>query len=111
MSPRVGPTCVCGLTADGEAYCWGSSWSGAFGDGTEDLSFRALPDRVQGGAVFSSISAGSYHGAGGYQDLLLGHTCGVTSDGDAYCWGRSTEGQLGVGSTTWRATPQLVSAP
>jgi alpha-tubulin suppressor-like RCC1 family protein len=28
------------------------------------------------------------------------HTCGVTTDNRAYCWGRNTEGQLGIGTTT-----------
>ncbi len=37
-----------------------------------------------------------------------GHTCGVTSDSRAYCWGRNEMGQLGDGTTTGRAAPRAV---
>lgn len=34
--------------------------------------------------------------------------CGLTSAGEAYCWGRNAEGQLGDGSSINRATPVRV---
>jgi hypothetical protein len=43
--------------------------------------------------VFASVSAG------------YSYSCGVTSGGAAYCWGRNGYGQLGTGSTTGSATP------
>ena len=33
------------------------------------------------------------------------HTCGITSDDMAYCWGRNTVGQLGNNSTTNSSSP------
>ena len=36
---------------------------------------------------FASLSAGRFH------------TCGVTTDGDAHCWGSAEDGQLGNGQT------------
>ena len=45
----------------------------------------------------ASVSAGSIH------------TCGLTTPGDAYCWGFNDFGQLGDGSTTGSLTPVLVS--
>jgi alpha-tubulin suppressor-like RCC1 family protein len=36
------------------------------------------------------------------------HTCGVTSDHKAYCWGKNNSGQLGDGSTATRTRPTLV---
>jgi alpha-tubulin suppressor-like RCC1 family protein len=40
-----------------------------------------------------------------------GHTCGLSSEGMAYCWGRAAEGQLGDGRTTYRSGPVAVLTP
>jgi alpha-tubulin suppressor-like RCC1 family protein len=37
------------------------------------------------------------------------HTCGLTSDGSAWCWGSNTNGQLGDGSFTARNAPISVA--
>ena len=47
--------------------------------------------------VFEQVS-------GGYD-----HTCGVTAEHRAYCWGYNGQGQLGDGTTTERRTPVLVT--
>src|SRR5687768_4472971 len=39
----------------------------------------------------------------------LRHTCGVTTDDRAYCWGINDNGQLGDGTTTQRLTPVPVA--
>ncbi|GIF00655.1 hypothetical protein Ari01nite_81190 [Paractinoplanes rishiriensis] len=39
------------------------------------------------------------------------HTCGLGSDGTAYCWGQGSYGQLGNGNTADQLTPVAVDAP
>jgi alpha-tubulin suppressor-like RCC1 family protein len=88
---------ACGLTAGGDAYCWGGSNGGALGNGT--LFFRAIPTLVSGGHKWVSIAAGG------------DETCGVTDAGRMYCWGANSSGQLGNGSTTSASQPIEVLWP
>ncbi len=88
---------TCGVTTNGEAYCWGRNAYGQLGDGT--FTHRSTPALVSGGLTFASVSAES----GG------DHTCGITTSGQAYCWGRNDTGQLGDGTLTNRSSPVLVS--
>jgi len=99
LSIVAGATHSCGLTAGGQAYCWGSNWGGQLGDGT--TTDRDIPTSVDqsvgGGVSFASISAGP----GNY-------TCGLTSGGQAYCWGENPNGQLGDGTYESRSIPTAV---
>ena len=78
---------MCGLDASGTAYCWGLNLRGQLGfSGGADCSglpstgsyvwwcVRA-PVRVGGGLTFVTLTAGWQH------------TCGLTQNGRAYCWG------------------------
>ena len=76
---------TCGLTAGGEAWCWGRNQGGIVGDGTTDD--RRTPTRVAGGIRFTEISVGS---------LVA---CGISIDKRAYCWGQGAGGQLGSPAT------------
>lgn len=73
---------TCGLSATGEAFCWGQNGGGALGTG--DTISAPIPVRVATELRFVSLDAGS------------GHTCGVTTAGAAYCWGNKDLGQLGT---------------
>jgi alpha-tubulin suppressor-like RCC1 family protein len=88
---------ACGVTTGGEAYCWGSGTAGKLGDGSTSPHNQPFPLLVSGGLTFSTVDAGFFH------------TCGVTTGGQAYCWGRGDQGRLGHGSTDTKSVPTLVS--
>lgn len=89
---------TCGVTTDEDAYCWGENFGGQLGDGTN--ADRNTPVAVDaGGLNFADISAGLFH------------TCGVTTAGDAYCWGSNSWGQLGDATNTDSNVPVMVQEP
>ncbi len=93
-------THACGLTADGEGWCWGRNVDGGLGDGTTTNS--SVPVRVstpEGVTGLRALSSGS------------AFTCGVSAEGEVYCWGTNGVGQLGDGTTTSHPTPEKVSTP
>lgn len=100
-SISVGSYGSCALSEQGKAYCWGANTSGSVGDGT--TTRRSAPVSVAQGEVplgvrFTALAAGN------------SHTCGLGSNGKAYCWGASgTGGKLGNGSTGTSSTPVAVA--
>lgn len=81
-SLSTGSSAACGLTAGGEAYCWGRNHSGELGDGGMEPS--GVPVRVAAQARFRALSVGS------------SHACGVAEGGEAWCWGANEAAQLGA---------------
>lgn len=110
VSLTLGRHHACGLTAAGAAWCWGRNDRGQVGDGTS-ANTRATPVAVSGGHTFARLVTGAWH------------SCGVTADGVAHCWGandnegqggiRTPAGSLGNGTlaTTPVTRPQPVVAP
>ena len=103
VSLVAGNAHTCGLTAQGQTYCWGRDNSYQLGNGAVLIADQASPSLVDisglaSGDRFVSLEAGN------------DHTCGVTAQGQAYCWGSDFSGQLGNGSvlTTNQASPSLL---
>ena len=86
---------TCAVTAAGAAWCWGANSHHELGAGLEDSTVTA-PAPVSGGLTLRLVAAGG------------AHTCGLTTDSLAYCWGKNDVGQLGDSSTTERAAPVAV---
>ena len=96
----AGQAHTCGVTTDDRAFCWGRNsdqgLGGQLGDGT--TTSRTTPVAVTGGLRFREVSAGT------------SHSCGVTVDDRAYCWGNNRQGRLGNGqSSLQRPHPVLVA--
>jgi alpha-tubulin suppressor-like RCC1 family protein len=87
---------TCGLDTYGTAYCWGDNSVSQLGWGTPPQD-GTVPGAVQGGHTFISLAAGGWH------------TCGLLSNGAAYCWGDNPDGVLGNGTTTRSLVPVAVS--
>jgi alpha-tubulin suppressor-like RCC1 family protein len=113
VSLTSGGKFTCGLTAEGNAYCWGANSNGMLGDGT--TLDRSAPVAVAGGLRFTALSAGTYFLIPQASSTAIvdagrsGHVCGLTESGKAYCWGYNGYGQLGDGTTTDRLTPTAVA--
>ncbi len=78
---------VCGLSELGAPFCWGDRTAI---DAAADSNV-AVP--VKGAPKLSQIFTGQSFGG-------LAHSCGLTEDGAAYCWGYNHRGQLGNGKDT-----------
>jgi alpha-tubulin suppressor-like RCC1 family protein len=86
----------CAILRSGELWCWGSNSEGELGQAdAPDSADRSEPTRVASGVAFSDVSAGQ------------GHTCAIAIDGELWCWGRNSEGELGLGE----GTPVQLRAP
>jgi alpha-tubulin suppressor-like RCC1 family protein len=87
----------CGVTTDHRTYCWGYDFYGQIGDGTFSTAADHLaPAAVLGGLELTQVSLGSEH------------SCGITTDRRAYCWGHNFNGELGDGTTLHRPEPVAV---
>lgn len=94
---------TCALTAEGVAFCWGSDAAGQLGHPATAMctttaaggcSLAAEP--VATTLRFRSISAGGEH------------SCAVTTNFTAYCWGSNAAGALGMAASR-AAIPEPVS--
>jgi len=98
----AGASHTCGITADGNAHCWGADASGQLGNGVGLTTDMAEPSLVAAplGVTWASISAGGLH------------TCAIRTGGaEAYCWGSGLNGKLGDDQSTNRPGPSLVANP
>lgn len=90
---------LCALLADGSAICWGRGTEGQVGD-------NGGVDRL----VPTAVNTSGIAGFDGFIDIAAGgnHTCALTADGKAYCWGENGNGELGNNSTTDALVPAEV---
>jgi alpha-tubulin suppressor-like RCC1 family protein len=82
VSLATGDVHTCGLTASGNAFCWGENYVGELGNSSQVQSNTPVG---AGAIVFAKIAVG------------LTHTCALDNNHDIYCWGGNSMGQLGLG--------------
>lgn len=98
IAVAAGGAHTCALSAAGTAYCLGANNHGQLGIGASGNRAAPTPVAVEG-IAFRALTAA-------YE-----HTCGIATNGDAYCWGNNSGGQLGDGTTTDRWAPVRVRRP
>jgi len=84
---------TCALNAAGAAWCWGENTYGQLGNGDDTVGGSATPLRVGAGLglAFTQLVAG------------LEFTCGLSTEGDVWCWGSNESFVLGrddIGSSS-----------
>lgn len=88
---------TCGITTDGAAWCWGLDTLGQLG-GQRLAAWSTTPIPVDGGRTdWAQLAAGDHH------------TCGITTGGQAFCWGAGAAGQLGNGTRNGSLKPVTVA--
>ena len=100
----VGNAHTCALATDGRVFCWGENRLGSFGMPDEAVRASGTPRLMETRLRFTTISGWS------------GTTCGVATDGVAFCWGVNDHGQGGSGARPCgmypcNRTPTAVGGP
>lgn len=97
----AGGATTCAQTADAQLYCWGSNATGQLGlaaapDVCDRTPCSRTPVLVPTSIRFHAVT-------------VAAHTCGLTSEGAAHCWGANDQGQLGAGDAgAFRPVPRAV---
>ena len=90
---------VCVSTTEPNIYCWGYNFDGEYGDGTRTTTNKPRLVTKEGnplkGKTIDKLVAGS------------SHTCAMTN-GEVYCWGYNSLGQLGNGTNASQLLPVKV---
>jgi alpha-tubulin suppressor-like RCC1 family protein len=88
----------CAITPAGAAWCWGLDYFGSAGNGRDPGNHchphpdefcdngpeQHVPVRVVGSQTWAQVTSGFHH------------SCGLTTAGEAWCWGGNANGQLGT---------------
>ncbi len=90
----------CALANTGKIYCWGEGGSGQVGNG--DIISVNVPTPItmpNGVTSFSSVSTNGYF------------SCALANNGNVYCWGYGSDGQIGNGENNDVNVPTAVTMP
>lgn len=91
------------VIANGQLFCWGNGTSGVLADGNVNYHMVNYPTLSANNIIGSQI--GSY-AASGPIAVGNGFGCGLVN-GNLYCWGDNSYGQLGTGNNSGSSAPLL----
>jgi alpha-tubulin suppressor-like RCC1 family protein len=97
LSARQDSTCA--VTTTGSVKCWGGNDFGQLGDGTETGTGSG-----DGSKKFKNTPV-TVVNASGVKQVAMGynHACAISQTGSVSCWGDNSKGQIGDGTTSFRA--------
>jgi alpha-tubulin suppressor-like RCC1 family protein len=93
--------CCSAITSSGSLYTWGVNNIGQLGDGT--TVSKSSPVQVVGGLSFQKVVIAADPFGTTFTSM-----CGLTTSGQAYCWGSNIIGSCGDGTITNRSSPVAV---
>src|SRR5215208_3723323 len=82
VSVSAGSAHFCGVDDTGDVHCWGDGRWGQLGNGSTESS-GLEPIRIASYQRFRQVVTGATH------------SCALTTDGYAYCWGSDVGGVMG----------------
>ena len=91
----------CAITSDGHVYCWGRGSIGRLGTGGSSDQDQAVRVETAANTPLDNVV-----------QVALGreHTCALKSNGQVFCWGKNSVGELGDNSRNVKNRPVAVHA-
>lgn len=99
-SISAGDNHTCAVTVASAIWCWGVRTAGQLGNGsfgTVQDFYTSTPVQVTGPNTWTRVATGAFH------------TCGINTQGAAWCWGRAAGGRLGDNNGALIDSPSPVS--
>lgn len=105
LSVAAGGDHTCALASNAKVYCWGGGQYGVLGNGS------TVDSNVPVAVDMNSQPHAPYPGPVSAKYIVSGfdHSCLLSINSKAYCWGRNSHGRLGDGTTVDRKKPVQVS--
>jgi len=90
---------TCAILDNGEITCWGDNSKGQLGIGNTSFMGDSA-DEIGDYSPVTSITPSLASAAPVSLAMGWDHSCALFSNGEVFCWGDNSQGQLGIGSTS-----------